>query len=150
MDPQELSRRLLEIAKGGLGATPIERTCWLDGRECPYGNPEGQFLKRPPTFCKPHKSQGHGTNGCLKLNEHSDELDGLLSESLRYEMREELSEKVRQATTKVSHELSAIAEQAESDQTQKVLKLAAELIEKGEEDGLVDRDIVLLEDLEKN
>ncbi len=147
MDPQELSKRLLEIARATPGTTAPERVCWLDGEECPYGNPEGQFLKRPLAFCKPNNPQGYGTNGCLKLNEHSDELEGLLSKSLRDEMREGLSEKVRQAITKVSDELSAIAELAESDQIQKVLKLAAALI-KGGEEGLVDRDIVLLEDLE--
>lgn len=26
--------------------------CWVDARvRCPYGNPEGQYIKRPEQFC---------------------------------------------------------------------------------------------------
>jgi len=26
--------------------------CWVDARvHCPYGNPEGQYISRPETFC---------------------------------------------------------------------------------------------------
>ena len=45
MDSQELTRRLLEIAKGSPGITITERTCWFDGEECPYGRPGGSVLE---------------------------------------------------------------------------------------------------------
>jgi hypothetical protein len=143
MDSQELSKRLLKIAK-----TETERACWLDGGECPYGRPEGQFLKRPEALCKPCRPPvGAGTNGCSKLNDQSEELGELMSEYLRSGIREELSEKIKKATTKVSSELIALADRAEDNQAKEVLKLAAELIEQ-EEGDLEDRDIVLLEDLD--
>ncbi len=152
MDSQELTKRLLEIAKGGespgITAIETERACWLDGEECPYGRPGGQFLKRPLAFCKPCRPPaGAGTNGCYKLNNQSEELDELMSEFSRSIIREELSEKVKKATTKVSSELRALADGAEDNQVKETLKLAAELIEQ-EEGGLENRDIVLLDDLD--
>lgn len=131
MDAQELSRRF------------TERACWLDGEECPYGRPGGQFLKRPRVDCKPKTKE---SMGCSKLSENSDEFDDLMREDVRESIEEEVSEKVKKAVTKVSSELRALADQAD-DQEKKVLKLAAELIEE-EEGGLEDRKIVLLTDLD--
>ncbi len=149
MDSQELARRLLEIARGKktaeagpLDVTITERACWLDGEECPYGRPEGQFLKRPRVDCKPKTKR---SMGCSKLSENSDELDDLMREDVRESIEEEVSEKVSKATTSVSNELSALADDAEGDQAKEVLKLAAELIKGG--CGAEDRKIVLLTDL---
>lgn len=145
MDSQELARRLLEIAKVGPQVLPKpERTCWLDGEECPYGRPEGQFLKRPRVDCKPKTKR---SMGCSKLSENSDEFDDLMREDVRESIEEEVSEKVKKATTKVSRELRALADQTKNDKAKEVLKLAAELIEE-EDDGLEDRKIVLLGDLD--
>ncbi len=148
MDSQELARRLLEIAKGeetarvGPCVIKTERACWLDGEECPYGRPEGQFLKRPGLDCKPRTSE---ITGCLKLNENSDELEDMLSRAFLEGLEKDVSEKVKKATTSVSNELSALADDAEDNQAKEVLKLAAELIKGG--CGVEDRKIVLLEDL---
>lgn len=96
-------------------------------------------MKRPRTFCRP--------TGCSKLGDNLEEIDDLVSIALREStIEEELSEKVEKATTKVSGELRALADQAEDSQVKEVLKLVAELIEK-EGGGLEDREIVLLEDL---
>lgn len=155
MDAQELNNRLLEIANvrqivrveqavsRGPGIVLTERACWLDGEECPYGRPEGQFLKRPTVSCVPRTSE---ITGCLKLNEASDELEDLMDGSLLERLEKEVSEKVSKATTSVSSELGALADGAKDDQVKKVLKLAAELIK--EWDDVEDRKIVLLEDLE--
>lgn len=132
MDSQELSRRLLEIAKGSPGITITERACWLDGEECPYGKPEGQLLKRPKSFCKP---KGKELTGCPKLNDNLGEIDELTSVSVYQELSGEIEEEIKKATTRVSSELRALADGAESDQVKGTLKLAAELIEK-EEFGL--------------
>ena len=69
-----------------------------------------------------------------------------MREDVRKSIEEEVSEKVKKATTKVSRELKALADQTESDQAKEILKLAAELIEE-EDNGLEDRRIVLLGDL---
>ena len=143
MDSQELTRRLLEIAKGSPGIIITERTCWLDGEECPYGRPEGQFLKRPRADCKPKTKK---SAGCSKFNENSDEFDDLMREDVRKSIEKDVSEKVSKATTSVGNELSALADDAEDDQAKEVLKLAAELIKRG--CGVEDRKIVLLKDLE--
>lgn len=155
MDKQELTGRLLEIAgvrqivkveqivNRELGIVLTERTCWLDGEECPYGRPEGQFLKRPRVDCKPRTEK---SMGCLKLNENSEELDGLMREDVREDIEKEVSEKVSKATTSVSNELSALADDVEDDQVKGTLKLAAELIKEGS--GVEDRKIVLLTDLD--
>lgn len=155
MDKQELTERLLEIAgvrqivkveqivSRGPGIILSERACWLDGEECPYGGkPEGQFLKRP-VFCVP---KTNNREGCLKLSENLDDLEELMREGVREDIEEGVSEKVEKATTSVSNELSALADDAEGDQAKEVLKLAAELIKGG--CGVEDRKIVLLEDLE--
>ncbi len=152
MDKQELTGRLLEIAgvkqivkveqivNREPGIVLTERTCWLDGEECPYGRPEGQFLKRPRVDCKPRTEK---SMGCLKLNENSEELDGLMREEVREGIEKEVFERIKKAVTKVSSELRALADRAEDSQEEEVLKLAAELIEK-EEGGLEDWKIVLL------
>jgi len=144
MDIQELNRRLLEIVKGTPTVTITERACWLDGEECPYGRPEGQLLKRPTVFCRP---QSKSRSGCLKLNDHCEELYELMNKSLCYAPKEEIYRKVEKAVTKVSSELGALADQATSCGAKELLKIAAELIEK-KDFGLKDREIVLLEDLE--
>ena len=147
MDPQELTRKLLEIAGVGKSIAITKRACWLDGSECPYGMPGGQFINRPVTFCRPNHPTSHGTNGCPRLNDHLDELKKPMAELLGDEIREGFSQKIEKATTKISSELKALADQTRNEPTKGVLKLAAELIEAGE-DRLEDRKIVLLEDLD--
>jgi hypothetical protein len=119
------------------------RTCWLDGEECPYGRPDGQFLKRPERSCVPRTKN---KTGCLKLNENSDALEDMLSEGFIEEAKEKVSEIINRATTSVSNELSALADEAEEGQVKEVLKLAAELVKEG--GGVKNRKIVLLEDLD--
>ena len=150
MDKQELTRRLLKIAgmkqivNRGPSISLIERTCWVDGEECPYGRPEGQFLKRPVRSCVPRTEN---RTGCLKLNENLDDFEDLMREDVREDLERAVSEKVSKATTTVSSELRALADGAGDGQEKEVLKLTAELIRE-EESGLENRKIVLLEDLE--
>lgn len=140
MDSQELSRRLVGIAKGSLGITITKRTCWIDGSDCPYGQPEGQFLFRPRQFCRPSRE---GSSGCRRVDDCSDELKSLVTSILV----EGMEEKIKKAATKVSSELRALADQATGGGAKDLLKMVAELIEKKEFD-LENREIVLLEDLE--
>ena len=144
MDAQELNKRLLEIAKGSQNIAKTERACWLDGAECPYGRPGGQFLKRPEKSCVPKTEY---KTGCLKLSENLDDFEDLMREDVREDLERAVSEKVNKAATSVSSELSALADNAGNNQVKGVLKLAAELV-KEEGSGLVNRKIVLLEDLE--
>ncbi len=155
MDAQELRSRLLEIAgvkqvvrveqvvSRGPGIVLSERACWIDGEDCPYGRPGGRFLERPIRSCVPRTDN---KTGCLKLNENLDDLEDLMREEVRESIEEGVSEKVSKATTSVSSELFALADDATDEQVKKTLKLAAELIK--EEEGIEDRKIVLLEDLE--
>lgn len=158
MDSEELNRRLLEIAGASAKSreeetareaarlqeeAKRERVCWLDGEECPYGKPGGQFTMRPTASCRPRTPHGAG---CMRFSDIVEELDELASITLLEKLEGEVNEKVEKATTKVSKELWALADGAKDQQVKEILKLASELVEK--EEDLEDREIVLLEDLE--
>ena len=50
MNRDELLHRIAELAEVADMPPPRDR-CWVDGRSCPYGWPEGRFDLRPETFC---------------------------------------------------------------------------------------------------
>ncbi|MEK7154053.1 MAG: hypothetical protein AAB792_00655 [Patescibacteria group bacterium] len=130
MDSQELTRRLIGITKGSPGAIITERTCWLDGEECPYGRPEGRFLLRPKVFCRPSLPSPLGGiqpgTGCGKIDGKLPEFDDLARKILG----QELATVLRNQILKLSGEVEAAADADEKlEEPQKaVLKLAAELI----------------------
>lgn len=46
------------------------RACWIDGEYCPFGEPHGQFNRRPLTSCTPH--------GCHKVDFHSEKIGSVV------------------------------------------------------------------------
>ena len=121
----ELLEKLKELERKG---PKSGRACWIDGEECPYGRPRGQFLFRPKQFCRP--GVGPGT-GCQKIND-SEDLTVMKEEALRQEWQEQLSEIVKETTLKLSCEVRTVAESEENKQKKGVFKLAADLIEERE------------------
>jgi hypothetical protein len=88
--------------------------CWVDGSNCPYGRPEGQFALRPKNFCRPKNNIG----GCIKLNDHS----GDVFEAFREEMPESLSDWLsKNKPISISDLLSGLAEETILDDDEKVV-----------------------------
>jgi hypothetical protein len=119
-----------------------KRRCWLDGNECPYGQPEGQFRLRPRQFCQPSNGKMSGS-GCRVIDDNLAELEDLITRA----MLESMKERIEEATTTISDELESLADQTKDESLKGALKLIARSLVEGKDD-LCNRDIVLLEDLE--
>ncbi|MBN2093822.1 MAG: hypothetical protein JW740_00380 [Candidatus Zambryskibacteria bacterium] len=68
-----------------------QQKCWVDGSNCPYGNPEGQFNLRPEKFCQ--------LGNCNKINIIEGDLTELMSDepiSLSTAIEETIKERYSQ------------------------------------------------------
>lgn len=129
-----VNARLLEIVdlSGFKQLNPQEfkrlnpRECWLDGDECPYGQPGGKFLDRPKNFCQ--------LSVCHKLDDLCDELEELYQGGKYFEERvdDAVEEEFNAKSKKLSELIGEIANQSfasdEEAQMQGVLLLAAEVL----------------------
>jgi hypothetical protein len=135
----DLKKRVQELAE--LEGVEVVRPgrCWVDADEtCPYGDPEGQYVMRPETFCNEtchifenfvgHALHNHGGGGC--------------EECEQAEVKAICDHFDEHHVTVVS-ELRARAEHLPDESEQIVLEIAAEILDEHK----MDRDILIQEDL---
>ncbi len=108
------------------------RACWLDGSECSYGQPGGQFLDRPRIFCRPSKEDGTPGTGCSVIDDNLDDLHEVAKELQRKETEEALSAIMEEQTLSLSDEVDAAADNEKDEKKKGVLKLAAAIIKERE------------------
>ena len=109
------------------------RACWLDGSECPYGQPGGQFLDRPRIFCRPSKEDGTPGTGCSVIDDNLDDLHEVAKEIQRKEIERALSPIMEEQALSLSGEVDAAADNEKDEKKKGVLKLAATVIKEREE-----------------
>jgi hypothetical protein len=147
MNSQELKERLLKMIEGEkaiiLNNKPnnsngYTRACWLDGEECPYGRPEGQFLYRPRHFCYPSRE-----GGCRKIDDNLEELKDLFYPLIMEDLRRVIEARLERATTRLSDQVKSLADGVNDSLIKGLIGLITEWIK---ENG--DGEIVLPDDLD--
>ncbi len=108
------------------------KACWIDGSECPYGQPGGQFLDRPRLFCRPSRDGKSGT-GCSVIDDNLDDLHEVAKGIQRKEIRRALSPIIEERVLLLSGEVDAAAENEKDEEKKGVLRLAAVVIKEREE-----------------
>lgn len=103
------------------------KACWLDGQDCPYGQPYGQFRYRPTVFCIIPTRDG---SGCTKLLEYSDDLDHVGGGFIESEIERRIDERVEEKQVKFDGEVRAVADELDDPAEKETLKLAADIIER--------------------
>jgi len=125
------------------------RRCWIDGEECPYGQPEGKFSHRPRWICH--------TNFdfcCPKIleSEFSEFIDGIyfnLLPDVEKEARESILDDIKDQLEEKSKSLADLLEKIAKGNTQnlnnkerKLLLLVSQIIREKSDD--INKKICLL------
>ena len=129
---QELDRESIEYLtrKAKAKEEAHSKACWIDGSECLYGQPEGQFLLRPRQFCRPTREQEEV--GCGKIDDNSDDLNEIARKLQRREIEITLSAIMGEQVLSLSGEVDVAAESEKDEKKKGVLKLAIAIIEERE------------------
>lgn len=123
MDQTELTRRLAEPIEPRF-IKPNPKACWLDGDECPYGQPEGKFRYRPTNFCQ--------VGVCMKLDDYVSDFENMSGIYIERLVNKKLIEKLDNEIVTLSSELRVISEEIKNEEKKKLLILTADLIEDDE------------------
>jgi hypothetical protein len=158
--PQQVREKLLRImgidtqpskSVAGISYRPEsvqnERACWLDGDECPYGRPEGQFLLRPRHFCRP---SGDESYGCRKIDDNIEDLEDLLHSLITEEMenlRRAIKAELERATTRLSDQVRNLANGVDDSLVKGLIELVAEWIKENGDGEIISPDDLDLDNL---
>lgn len=134
----DIKQQIRELAlSAGVGLPPEPDQCWIDAKvRCPYGTPEGQYLRRPGAFCHELWNVGDGCNVYHQHVEESELPDALKAQAVR--------EHFDHAKTSLADELDSRAEELKQGSIERLaIELAAAVVK----DKHLDRDILLDADL---
>lgn len=142
---EKLSR---ELIKSGIIQTAKPDTCWLDCSRCPYGYPEGTFVKRP-TACF------MGDGGCEKLKDHKSDIIQFSKILIDEESNPKLQKVFDKHGVTLSSEITMLADGDEnykiSELEKTILATAANIIEREEKNdnrAPIDNKIIRRKDFE--
>ncbi len=153
MDTQELAKKLMGIAKGSSAVAAIERACWFDGEECPYGKPGGQFMQRPAVFCRMPKEGESGRKGCAKTFDHRGELlefseihvEGICENLIE---PNELESLIGDKGVRLAAMVAKVADNYKDKTQKETLKLAGEILAGEEENDERNPEVIMSSELD--